>query len=214
MKDVFVETNWVVDYCAPAHQRVPAAVELLKAANAGVIKLHLPSPCVSESRSVTRLRFQPREADSLRRYLKWARVAGHVRDVDDEATRRVLEQFEVLVKSDLDNLEKTLDGLRAEKGIEIFPLSEAMLERSLSLATEKLDLKPFDNAILAAILVRAKDLAKEGRMDMAFCELDGDLQPWGKHGVNKPVLKRLYDDAHVWVYGDFTMTTPEPPPNW
>jgi len=56
MKDVFVETNWVVDYCAPAHQRVPAAVELLKAANSGDIKLHLPSPCISESRSVTRLK--------------------------------------------------------------------------------------------------------------------------------------------------------------
>jgi hypothetical protein len=138
----------------------------------------------------------------LRRYLKWARAAGHVSDVDDEATRRVLEQFEVLVKRDLDNLEKALEGLRAEEGIEIFPLSEAMLERSLSLSTETLDLKPFDNAILAAILVRADELAKEGRLDMAFCELDGDT------------LKKLYDNAHVWVYGDFTMTTPEPPPDW
>jgi hypothetical protein len=150
----------------------------------------------------------------LRRYLKWAKAADHVKAEDDVATRRVLEQFEVLVKRDLDNLEKTLDGLRAEKGIEIFPLTEAMLERSISLTTEKLDLKPFDNAILAAILVRAKELAKDGKHDMAFCELDGDLQPWGKHGIGKPVLKRLYDDAHVWVYGDFTMTTPEPPPDW
>jgi predicted nucleic acid-binding protein len=214
MKDVFVETNWVVDYCAPAHQRVPAAVELLQAANAGIIKLHLPSPCISESRSVTRLRFQPREADSLRKYLKWAKAAGHVNIDDDEAARRVLEQFEVLVKRDLDNLEKTLEGLRAESGIEVFPLSEAMLERAISLSTEKLELKPFDNSILAAILVRAEELVKEGHSELAFCELDGDLQPWGRDGVDKPVLKRLYDEVHVWVYGDFTMTTPEPPLGW
>jgi hypothetical protein len=214
MKDVFVETNWVVDYCAPAHQRVPAAVELLKAANSGAIKLHLPSPCISESRSVTRLRFQPREADSMRRYLKWARAQGHVKRDDDAAARRVLDQFEMLIKRDLDNLENTLDALRAERGIEIFPLDDAMLERSIALTIEKLDLKPFDNAILAAILVRAEELTKEGRSDLAFCELDGDLQPWGKHGVDKPVLRGLYDNAHVWVYSDFTMTTPEPPLNW
>jgi hypothetical protein len=79
---------------------------------------------------------------------------------------------------------------------------------------EKLDLKPFDNSILAAILVRAGELAKEGGKDFAFCELDGDLQPWDRYGNAKPVLTRLYDDARVWVYGDFTMTTPEPPQDW
>jgi len=120
----------------------------------------------------------------------------------------------MLIKRDLDNLENTLDALRAERGIEIFPLDDAMLERSIALTIEKLDLKPFDNAILAAILVRAEELTKEGRSDLAFCELDGDLQPWGKHGVDKPVLRGLYDNAHVWVYSDFTMTTPEPPLNW
>jgi hypothetical protein len=89
-----------------------------------------------------------------------------------------------------------------------------MLEQSISLATEKLDLKPFDNSILAAVLVRAHEMLKEGENDLVFCELDGDLQPWDKNGNTKPVLTRLYHDAHVWVYGDFTRTTPEPPGNW
>ena len=214
MKNVFVETNWVVDYCAPAHQRVPAAVELLKAANSGAIALRLPSICLSESLTVTRARFQPREADSLRRYLKWSKAQGYLTQIDDDATRRVLQQFEVLVKKDLDHLEQTLVGLRDEKGVEVFPLNQSMLERSLSLSTEKLDLKPFDQAVLAAVLVRAQELRAEGRSDFAFCELDSDLQPWSKDGRGKPALKRLYDDAHIWVYGDFTMTTPEPHPEW
>jgi predicted nucleic acid-binding protein len=214
MRHVFVETNWVVDYCAPAHRREPAAVQLLEKGSSGAIQLHLPAPCLSEARSVIRRNFQPREANPLREYLKWARAHQYVDADVEEATRRVLDQYEGLVKRDLDNLEARLDGLKSEGGLTIFPLNAAMLERSISLATEKLELKPFDNSILAAILVRANELAREGASDLAFCELDGDLQPWDKYGGDSPILKKLYDEAHVWVYGDFTMTTPEPPENW
>ncbi len=213
MRHVFVETNWVVDYCAPAHQRTLAAINLLEAAKSGTIQLHLPAPCLAEARSVIRTKFQPREADRLREYLKWAKVNRHVQAEAEETTRRVLDQFESLVKRDLDNLGVRLEGMKAERGLHVFPLSADMLEQSVSLF-EKLDLRPFDNSILAAILVRAHELGKEGEKDLAFCELDGDLQPWDKKGNTKPVLARLYDGAHVWVYGDFTMTTPEPPANW
>jgi hypothetical protein len=214
MRHVFVETNWVVDYCAPAHQRALSAVMLLEAANSGNIHLHLPAPCLAEARSVIRIKFQPREANRLREYLKWAKASGHVETTVVDATRQVLDQFEAIVKRDLDNLEGRLHGLKTERGLHIFPLSNEMLERSISLTMEKLELKPFDNSILAAILVRAEELVKEGGTDLAFCELDGDLQPWDKHGKTKPVLTRLYDDARIWVYGDFTMTTPERPQNW
>jgi hypothetical protein len=214
MRHVFIETNWVVDYCAPAHQRSLAAIRLLEAANSGKVELHLPAPCLAEARSAIRIKFQPKEANRLREYLKWAKANGHVEAQMEEATRRVLDQFEGLVKRDLDNLEARLEGLKAEKGLDIFPMSADMLERSITLTTEKVDLRPYDNSILAAILARAHELIKEGEKDLAFCELDGDLQPWDKNGNTKPALTRLYDDARVWVYGDFTMTTPEPPENW
>jgi hypothetical protein len=213
LRHVFVETNWVVDYCAPAHQRALATIRLLEDANSSLIQLHLPAPCLAEARSAIRIKFQPKEANRLREFLKWARVNGHVEAESEEATRRVRDQFESLVKRDLDNLEAKLEGLRGEKGLQVFPLSADMLEQSISLATE-LDLKPFDNSVLAAVLVRAHELMKDGEKDLAFCELDGDLQPWDKNGSTKPILTRLYDDARVWVYGDFTMTTPEPPENW
>jgi hypothetical protein len=212
MKHVFVETNWVVDYCAPAHQRALAAINLLEAAKSGAIRLHLPAPCLAEARSAIRIKFQPREANRLREFLKWAKANGYLKDNVVADTRLVLDQFEQLVKQDLDNLEARIEGLKAEKGFHVFPLSTEMLERSISLGTE-MDLKPFDNSILSAVLVRAHELLKEGENDLAFCELDGDLQPWDKNGNIKPVLTRLYDDARVWVYGDFTMTTPEPPEN-
>jgi hypothetical protein len=214
MKHVFVETNWVVDCCAPAHLRQLAALELLRAANSGAIQLHLPGPCLTEARSVIRNRFQPREADKIRQYLKWAQANRHTDAATAQTLRGVLDQFEHLVNQDLDNLQARIEGLKKEAGLHVFALTAEMLEKSISLA-ESLDLKPFDNSILAAILVQANRLAKQGEADIVFCELDGDLQWWPKkEGNPKPVLTRLYQKARVWVYGDFTMTTPERPKNW
>ena len=214
MKHVFVETNWVVDYCAPAHKRGLAATQLLNLARSGSLQLHLPSPCLSEASGALRKKFQPREANTLREYLKWARAGGQVEGGEEQVTRCVLDQFERLVNDDLDRLEHSLSALRSEAGLEVFPLSESMLERSVGLAIEKLDLKPFDNSILAAVLVRAEELSQQGNSELAFCELDWDLRPWDKNRRRKPTLTRLYDSVHLWVYGDFTLTTPEPPASW
>lgn len=130
-----------------------------------------------------------------------------------DSTREVLDKFERLVKQDLDNLEADLENLKTEKGLEVFSLTQEMLEKSVALATE-IDLKPFDNSILAAILIRAKELKESGETDLVFCELDSDLQPWDKNGNSKPVLTNLYNDARLWVYSDFTMTRPELKAGW
>jgi predicted nucleic acid-binding protein len=214
MKHVFVETNWVVDYCAPAHRKGFAAAQLLDSARSGTLQLHLPSPCLAEAAGVIRKKFQPREPDAVREYLRWAKLNGHVDGGDESAARRVLDRFEKLVNDGLDTLDDRLSALRSEAGLEVSPLDEAMLERSVALAIEKLELKPFDNSILAAVLVRAEGLRQEGFLDLAFCELDWDLRPWDKNRRAKPALKRLYDHVHVWVYADFTLTTPEPPTVW
>jgi len=83
-----------------------------------------------------------------------------------------------------------------------------MLVRAVELSTQNLDLKPFDQAILAAVLVRAEELGDQGADDVAFCELDGDLQPWDKNGRSKQPLTDLYNSAQLWVYGDFAMENP------
>jgi hypothetical protein len=114
------QSDGVVDYCAPAHQRTLAAINLLEAARSGKISLHLPSPCLTEARSAIRIKFQPKEANRLREFLKWAKANGHVEAKAEETTRRVLDQFEGLVKGELDNLETRIEGLKAEKGLNIF----------------------------------------------------------------------------------------------
>ncbi len=205
----------MVACAAPAHQRLPAALELADKAKAGEIHLYLPSVCLAETRKTIRRKFQPRApADSLRKYLAWATRQQAAAPEDCEIVRRVLDRFESHVLAELEGLDRVLESLRKHPGIEVFPLSEEMLERAVALSVQNLDLEPFDQAILAAVLVRAERLSADGADNISFCELDGDLQPWDKNGRAKEPLVALYDAARVWVYGDFAMDNPRRPPNW
>jgi hypothetical protein len=212
VKHVFVETNWVVDWAAPAHHQNPAAVELLERARAGELRLHLPSPCLTEARPPIGLRFQPREAKPIRKFLRWATRAGVLPPDDVAATRRVLDKFEETVAREVEPaaISSRLTGLRREPCLEIFALDERMLERAVSLSERDLQLKPHDQSILAAILERAAQLSAENEHDLSFATLDGDLQPW----VRGDVLRDLYDQAGVWVYGDFALRAPARPDAW
>ena len=215
MRRVFVETNWVVAYAAPAHHRSPAALKLLDRAANGEIKLYLPVICIAEARRPIFERFQSRnEADRVRQFLLWARDTRDVNAAEDEATRRVLDRMEGREKADLERLDETFDNLKAADGIEIFNLSQEMLERCADLSYLNLDLKPFDQAILAAILVRGERLLADGVDETAFCELDSDLQPWDKGRNRKEGLAGLYDKARIWVYGDFLLQAPAKPSDW
>ena len=93
MRHVFVETNWVYAYAAPAHHKRLDAVELLE------------------------------------------------------------------VRTELRQLDDIIASLRNAPGLELFPLSEKMLERAVAISALDLSLRPFDHAILAAVLVRADELS-------------------------------------------------------
>ncbi len=212
MRHVFVETNWVFAYAAPAHHKRLDAVDLLQRSRSGDLRLHLPSPCLTEARYPILTKCQPRnEADAIRRFLARARVEQTVSPEQEHVTREVLDRFERQVQAELRQLDDTLASLRRDPGLEVFALNENMLERAAGLSTLDLSLKPFDQAILAAVLVRAEELRGEGEADLCFCETDTDLQPWDKHGNAKQPLTDLYDTAKVWVYGDFDLRAPERP---
>jgi hypothetical protein len=212
MRHVFVETNWVVACAAPAHHKIPAALELLERAAAGELKLYLPVICISEARRPLFERFQSRnEADRVRQFLLWARDHKCVDENDEVATRRVLDQMEGRVKADLEKLDEGLTNLSRANGVETFHLSQTMLERCAEISHARLDLQPFDQAILSAILVRAEELLAQGAEGMDFCELDSHLQPWDKDSRPKKPLTEMYDQARIWVYGDFLLQAPEKP---
>lgn len=119
MLHVFVETNWVVDYAAPAHYRVPAAVRLRDRARSGELRLHLPAVCLSEARRPILAKHQSRHTDTIRQFLKWAKAHELVTATDDEAARRVLNLLERQVRTDLSELDRTLDSLARDAALEI-----------------------------------------------------------------------------------------------
>jgi hypothetical protein len=215
MRRVFVETNWVYSYAAPGHHKRLDAVSLLERARTGELHLHLPAPCLTEARRPILTKCQPRnEADAVRRFLLRAKTERLVSDEQERVTREVLDRFEQQIQAELRQLDGMIASLRREPGLEVFALNEAMLDRAVDLSTTDLSLKPFDQAILAAVLIRAEELRRTGEVDLCFCETDADLQPWDRNGDAKQRLTDLYDAVAVWVYGDFELSAPERPENW
>lgn len=214
MRHVFVETNWIVDWGGPEHLRHPAALELAASAARGDIALHLPSCCIAEAITPIRKLHPKSAADAVRAFLPWAQANSLVATDDAQAVRTVLDKLEGRVHADLNGLRDHLASLRKLPGIDVFSMDDEMLECAATLCAYELDLKPFDQAILAAILIRADQLQREGEVDLSFCEKDGDLQPWTRDGNRKKALTELYDERRIWVYGDFTMTTPAPYEGW
>ena len=215
MQHVFVETNWVVGYAAPAHRRLADTEALLQRAVSGELRLHLPSVCLTEARATILRKFQPRhEADAIRRFLAWAQSKGELAASEAQGTRRILDKFEHGVKADLKALPARLASLRQHPGLEVFALDDEILERAVALGASEIELKPFDQHVLAAVLVRSERLHAEGTCDVSFCELDADLQPWDRRGNPRRGLTHLYDRAGVWVYGDFELLDPARPPGW
>jgi predicted nucleic acid-binding protein len=215
-KAVLVETNWVVDVIAPAHLQSPQAVQLLQRANAGEFELYVPAICLAEARETVPRRFAPRSrSEDLRKFVRWARDEGRVDAEDAKAAFRVFDQFDGLVANELTKVSDRLDNLVKNPALKIFPLSEQMLEYQVSLGAMELSLKPYDLAILAAILVKAEELRREGYSWVGLCELDADLQPWDKSGARKPLLSDLYNNSQIWVYSDFLLEEiDEFPPSW
>jgi hypothetical protein len=213
---VFVETNWVVDCAAPAHNKVQAALDLLSRARNDEIQLHLPAICLAEARHPISTKFQiSQSSDRVRQFVTWALSTNRLTAERAGVIRTGVDLMENVVKNDLHGIEVTLRNLAKNPGLDVFPMSHAMLARSTELCFELPDLKPYDQAVLAAILVRADELLKNGERELVFCELDSDLQPWDRSRRLKPKLTELYNQANVWVYGDYLLQGPEiMPKDW
>ncbi|AGY58844.1 hypothetical protein GKIL_2598 [Gloeobacter kilaueensis JS1] len=169
---VFVETNWVVDVVAPAHLQSPEAVQLLSRATTGEFILCIPAICLAEARETIPRRFAPRSrSEDFRKFVKWARDERRISRADSDAAFRIFEQFDMLVENELKKVSERLAYLTRNSALNIFPLSEPMLERQITIGAMDLSLKPYDLAILAAVLVKSEELRREGHSWFGFCEL-------------------------------------------
>lgn len=119
---------------------------------------------------------------------------------------KLINLYHSQVESELDSLEDRLEALSSDPGVDVFALSEEMLQRAVRLRTDLPGrLRPFDEAILAAVLVRARTLREQGADNVVFCTLDSDLHPWTREDDRREALAALYGEAGVWVNGDFRL---------
>lgn len=212
MRHVFVETNWLVAIAAPSHDPAPAAIDLLTSASKRDIQIYVPACCIAEARKVIRQKFQPKEADRLRSYLRWALEHNEIEEALADAGRQMLQSFEGSVTSALSRVTEALREITRRDGVQIVPLDADVLDMSVDLHFKEIEPSEFDRAVLAVVLTNGHKLRESGEADVNFAELDSKLWPWEKNTGNaRPELKRLYDEAGVWVYSDFTLTAPERP---
>lgn len=215
MRHVLVESNWVYECCAPTHLRRPSAERLLLRARAGKLRLHLPAICLREGGEAIRRKCQPRIPEEMSGFLAAARQGGALSHESSDLVFQALHLYRSTVTRELHVLNDTLESVRNAPGVEAFALSEAMLEQALQLRSEGPSaLKPFDEAILAAVLVRARALreshSEEPGFDLAFCTLDGDLKPWTKEGHPREPLASLYAREGLKVYDNFAAVAGAP----
>jgi hypothetical protein len=208
MSHVFVETNWLYAYAAPAHHKVPAAVTLLERARGGEFTLHIPNGCFAEARGSIQAKCQPVEGAGIHRYIGWARQNAELTDEGAEQAHRLADKYINDIHRELDSVPAILSTVAGLSYVKMFALDDEMLDLANQLALTKVAQKPFDHAILAGILVMSSRLWRQGEGGISFAETDSDLQPWGARGAYKDELRKLYDDAHVWVYNDFTLQFP------
>lgn len=100
MRHVFVETNWLVQIAAPAHNRKDKAIQLLEQAQRNHIRIYLPACCIAEARKAIRQKFQPREANRLWDYLHWAEGQQRLDAATTLSARKMLQSFNEDVETD------------------------------------------------------------------------------------------------------------------
>jgi hypothetical protein len=210
VRHVFVETIWLVTLAAPARNPIPAALELRDSARDRRVQIYLPACCISEAKKTIRQKFQPKEADTLRKFVEWASEKNHLDRENAESAMKLLASFEGHVTGELAALTETLRAITSAAGVVVLPLDDAALGMSLELHFKEVELSEFDRAVLATVLTKGRSLRDRGETDVSFCELDSGLWPWQKK-TDQPraELKKLYDDAGVRVYSDFRLTSPD-----
>jgi hypothetical protein len=211
---LFVETNWLYGYAAPGDHKVRAAGELLDRVRRGDFTLHIPNVAFSEARHTIQAKCKPTNDLEIRHYIRSARAAGILTSDQAANAYLALDGYRQAISRELEQVPEVLKKLAGLPGVRPFALDDEMLEMANELALMQVALKPYDHAILAGILVSASRLWSRGERGISFVELDADLLPWDKAGKPKVNLRKLYDDAHVWVYKDFTLNDPPRPPDF
>jgi hypothetical protein len=199
-----VETNWVVDVATPSLAENTTALELRERGRSGELSLHVPAVSLMEARRVVATRMPRAQLNAIRGFVHRAVDEGQISRTAADATYDSLARFQQFTVSEREHAPARITALASDASISVFPLDERMLQRSVDLVGEVgVALAPFDQSILAAVLVRGKDLRDAGHL-VSFATLDSDLLPWDRNGAPLPLLS-LFERAGIEVFETFAL---------
>jgi hypothetical protein len=138
----------------------------------------------------------------LQEYRRWAVANGRVSAEVNKEALVFLDAYVNSVNADMASLEDRVGAIKGLAGLDVFALDDRMLERAIALRYEVPNFKPFDEAILAATLIKASEVRAEAT-GLFFCDLDGDLVPIDRKGKPRKELVALYAESGVTVRQDF-----------
>lgn len=172
MKQVFVETNWIVDCLAPVWFHNATATSLLQRHLDRVVEIHVPVVAIHEARKQLS-KFSPSRVQEIHNLTHW--LVEHQPDLLEPLNRAIakgqseLQAFEKTREQRLTELHKTL-------GSAVFPYREEAMLLQVELAKERIQLKPFDQAILCSVVAEAQ-LSRENdaSAETVFCTRDSDF---------------------------------------
>jgi len=138
MQHVFVETNWLHDYAAPAHHKLPEAVTLLERALRAEFILHIPNVSFAEARHSIQTKCQPVDGAGIHRYIRWAHKNGELNDERAQDAHRLAESYVQDIQKELSAVPSILKELAGLSCVNMFALDDKMLDLANELALEKI----------------------------------------------------------------------------
>jgi hypothetical protein len=133
-RHLFVETNWLHEYAAPTHHKVPAAVTLLEKAQRGDFILHIPNVSFAEARLSIQTKCQPTDGPGIHRYIRWAHKNGEMNDSHAEDAHRLAESYVQDIRKELSAVPSILKEVAGLSCVKMFALDDEMLDLANELA--------------------------------------------------------------------------------
>jgi predicted nucleic acid-binding protein len=186
LKNVFVETNFLIDLLRPFPTRAASALF----ARAGKdISLHLPWVSIAEAKRTITSKIVDEDLGFAKHVSKFgvSLLKNGTLSTSEMSTIQTFEQHIKTVRAAaLKSVSTDVDN--AVSRIDVIPPSHGVVNKTLSLYPIK-SLPPFDEMVLGAVLFRAEELKTRGERNLYFC--NANFRDFG------PTSGSLIGDAYL-----------------
>lgn len=195
MKHVFVETNFIVELVRPFPGS--SAAKLHGRANQDVA-LYVPWVSIVEAkRTLTEIIGADLGFDvSLTKFAAQEFRSDRLSAADKQIVDRLVSRAKTARANALRGISANVDA--AVETMDVILPTEDVIRKTLALYPIKY-LKPFDEMVMGAVLVKAEELYDRGERDLMFCNLNKkDFDP-----TKRPALAEEYERNSMTYHSSF-----------